>query len=291
MTTNPLFSIATVTLNNLGGLRKTHASIAQQSCTNFEWLVQDGGSTDGSLEFLNTLAPSLHALCAESMPDKGIYHAMNRLIDRATGKYILFLNAGDALANPKTLEKISKTLNQHLRAGGDLPLPIFLYGDAFEDISVALHLKKAKPHTAIKTGMFTHHQSMLYNRNAIGTLRYNLAYTIAADYDFTARFLHHVRQSSLHGSSVQSTLTNKVDHTDKPCDDCAIIYIPQPLCIFESGGVSQTNAVKGRKEQYQIRKTLKLCAPLTNKTITALQALNWQIRRLFPRLYWFLKSH
>ena len=183
MITNPFFTITTVTLNNLDGLKKTYASIAAQTCTHFEWLVQDGGSTDGSVEYLKDKNSALI-----SEPDKGIYDAMNRLIDRATGEYILFLNAGDALATPETLQNIESILHQHPHAGGDLPCPAFIYGDAFEEIDDTLNLKKSKPHTAIKTGMFTHHQAMLYNRNAIGDLRYNLAYSIAADYDFTAFF-------------------------------------------------------------------------------------------------------
>lgn len=215
--------------------------------------MQDGASTDDSLEYLQKL--SLHASCVQSMPDGGIYDAMNRLTDRAKGRYILFLNAGDALAAPGTL----KTLHTALATIN----PAFAYGDSLEDLNGSQKPKAAKPHTQIAKGMFTHHQAMLYSLNHIENLRYNTTYKIAADYDFTARFLK------------QNTYNAQ--------------YIPEALCVFESGGVSQQNATLGRREQFQIRKDLQLCCPAQNHAIKALQALNWQLRRFAPALYWLLK--
>lgn len=247
------FSLCTVTKNNAAGLQKTWKSIDFQTFTDFEWLVQDGASDDNSLEILASTSAQ-----TQSAPDSGIYDAMNRLIERAKGRYILFLNAGDALGQPDTL----KTLHEALLTTN----PAFAYGDSLEDLGESQKPKAAKSHTQIANGMFTHHQAMLYNCECIGTLRYNTAYKIAADYDFTARFL----KSSLHGH-------------------VRAIHIPQPICIFESGGLSQQNAAHGRREQFEIRKNLKLCSPAQNQAITVLQALNWQLRRHAPALYWLLK--
>lgn len=246
----PLFTLATITLNNKKGLDKTKKSIKKQDFKDFEWLVQDGGSTDKSLTTLdNTLAN------IESKPDTGIYNAMNRLIERSSGKYILFLNAGDALAHATTLQTIKNATANN---------PDFIYGDAYEEIPCGKHLNKtARSHKSLKLGMFTHHQSMLYKSEKIQNLRYDETYKIAADYAFTIQFLKTAN---------------------------AIEYIAEPLCVFEQGGISQQQTTQGRKEQFEIRKNLNLCAPLENNIITMLQSINMQLRTRFPNLYWSLKN-
>lgn len=213
------FSIITVTYENLSGLKKTGASIQGQTCTDFEWIVIDGGSQDTSVDYLKTTNAKF-----VSEPDNGIYDAMNKGIDRASGDYILFLNAGDIFAAPETLEKLTTVTALK---------PAFIYGDALEETNSQPAYKTARSHKSIARGMFTHHQAMLYARKEIGDMRYNENYKIAADYDFTARFLR--------------------ETTDRA------LYFRSPLCLFESGGVSQTQTALGRHEQFKIRKTLKLC--------------------------------
>ena len=238
------FSIITVTLNNIAGLKTTHKSLQDQNCDDFEWIVIDGASTDETPQYLKTTDAKW-----ASRPDCGIYDAMNKGVERASGKYLLFLNAGDALAAPETLQNIKKAAHNH---------PDFIYGDSLEDGAY----KPART-ADLRSGTFTHHQAMLYNRKALGDMRYDLRYKIAADYDLSARFLK--------------------DHGN-------ILYCPFPICIFESGGVSQTNAVLGRREQYQIRKDLQLTGPVQNRIITSAQAALWTLRRVVPSLYWHLKS-
>ena len=256
-------------MNNRDGLLKTKKSIENQTFMDLEWLVQDGASTDDTLEILNK-APS-HGLSVQSTPDNGIYDAMNRAIDRATGTYLLFLNAGDTLATPKTLETIHSLASD--------TMPAFLYGDACENS----HYKKARPHTKIAYGMFTHHQSMLYHRETIASLRYNTDYQIAADYDFTARFLlnRHPRGEGL----PRSNSGNPENTRQSNC-----LYIPMPISIFEQGGISQQQTRLGRIEQYNIRKNLNLCSAITNQAIKTAQASNLIFRRVAPALYWQLKQ-
>jgi len=124
------------------------------------------------------------------------------------------------------------------------------------------HYKTAKPSTTIASGMFTHHQAMLYRRTSIKDLRYNEAYQIAADYDFTTRFL----------------AQNPHPH-----------YIPTPICIFEPGGISQQKTTQGRREQFQIRKTLNLCSNFENHIITKKQHIATLLRKISPQLYWRVK--
>ena len=103
-TKNILLSIITVNLNNLEGLKKTYESVVCQTFTDYEWLIIDGGSTDGSREFIEQHQDKFAYWCSE--PDKGIYNAMNKGIVRAKGKYLNFMNSGDYFAGKDTLAKV-----------------------------------------------------------------------------------------------------------------------------------------------------------------------------------------
>lgn len=108
MTKAPLVSIITVNLNNFVGLKKTMTSVFEQTWQEFEYLVIDGGSTDGSKEYIGQQNEKLDYWISE--PDSGIYNAMNKGIDKAAGEYLLFLNSGDFLWKNEVLDSISKTL-------------------------------------------------------------------------------------------------------------------------------------------------------------------------------------
>ncbi len=90
-------SIITINYNNLEGLKRTYESVVSQTCQDFEWIIIDGGSTDGSKEFIEEHQTQFSYWCSE--PDKGIYNAMNKGIAKATGEYLQFLNSGDNLVD------------------------------------------------------------------------------------------------------------------------------------------------------------------------------------------------
>lgn len=96
-------SIVTINYNNIVGLKKTIDSIVAQTFRDFEWIVIDGGSTDGSRELIEQYNNYLTYWVSEQ--DRGIYHAMNKGIDRADGDYLLFLNSGDWLVDETSLER------------------------------------------------------------------------------------------------------------------------------------------------------------------------------------------
>jgi putative colanic acid biosynthesis glycosyltransferase len=249
MMTSPLISIVTVTLNNIDGLKKTSHSLSSQNAKDYEWIVIDGASTDGTDGFLS------HSTATYiSEPDNGLYDAMNKGIGRATGTYILFMNAGDVFASTSTLE----TITQHIKDNNS----DFIYGDALEISNDKEIYKHARPHSTLLKGMMTHHQSMIYKRECLDNLQYDLRYKIAADYNFTLRFLKTAKK---------------------------ITYIPFPLCVFESGGISQTNALKGRIEQFKIRHHFKISLLDKIKTFIV-QTLIYSIRKISPRFYWWLKE-
>ena len=97
-------SVITICLNNIEGLRRTIASVVSQTWKDFEWIIVDGGSVDGSKELIEENQSLVSFWCSE--PDKGIYHAMNKGAAKATGDYLLFMNAGDVFYDSSVLETV-----------------------------------------------------------------------------------------------------------------------------------------------------------------------------------------
>lgn len=100
---NPKISIITINYNNLDGLKRTVKSVKNQTYQEYEYLIIDGGSNDGSLEFLKQNNDLFDYWVSE--PDNGVYQAMNKGIERATGVYLLFLNSGDHFYRNTVLEE------------------------------------------------------------------------------------------------------------------------------------------------------------------------------------------
>jgi glycosyltransferase involved in cell wall biosynthesis len=101
-------SIITVNLNNKTGLQRTMDSVFQQTFTDFEFIIMDGGSTDGSKELIEKSADKLSYWVSEK--DKGIYNAMNNGIAQTQGAYILFINSGDELIDKNILSNVVSDL-------------------------------------------------------------------------------------------------------------------------------------------------------------------------------------
>jgi len=101
-------SIITVCYNNRNGLQKTMESVVKQTFTDYEYIVIDGGSTDGTVELIKANEQHINYWISEK--DNGIYDAMNKGIKIAKGKYCYFLNSDDRIAAPNTLEKIFEKL-------------------------------------------------------------------------------------------------------------------------------------------------------------------------------------
>lgn len=102
-------SIITVNYNNCKGLKKTLDSIKIQTSKDFEWIVIDGGSTDGSKELLEQNTDIISYWVSEK--DNGIYHAMNKGIKVAKGDYLQFLNSGDSLADRDIIKRFCERNN------------------------------------------------------------------------------------------------------------------------------------------------------------------------------------
>ena len=100
-------SIITTNFNNLNGLKKTSESVVSLHYNDYEWIIIDGGSTDGSKEYIESISRETDALsywCSEI--DNGVYNAMNKGIKVAKGEYLIFMNSGDCFYSPDVLKKI-----------------------------------------------------------------------------------------------------------------------------------------------------------------------------------------
>ena len=99
------YSIITINYNNRDGLRRTIESVVNQTFRDFEYIIIDGGSTDGSVEVIKKYADRIDYWVSE--PDKGIYNAMNKGILQAHGEYLNFMNSGDCFYDEECLYKVS----------------------------------------------------------------------------------------------------------------------------------------------------------------------------------------
>jgi glycosyltransferase involved in cell wall biosynthesis len=115
-------SLVTINRNNAAGLEKTMQSVASQTFKDFEYIVIDGASTDGSVDVIKAHDADFAHFKWVSEPDSGIYNAMNKGLRMASGEYIQILNSGDCLAAPDVTERMLSVLE---KVGN----PSILYGN------------------------------------------------------------------------------------------------------------------------------------------------------------------
>lgn len=108
-------SIVTINFNNQNGLAATIDSVLEQTYPNIEYIIIDGGSTDGSIETIKKSAERISYWISEK--DNGIYHAQNKGSAKATGDYVLFLNSGDLLATPDIIASAIPFLKEDIVYG------------------------------------------------------------------------------------------------------------------------------------------------------------------------------
>jgi glycosyltransferase involved in cell wall biosynthesis len=141
-------SIITVNLNNAAGLRKTIKSVQAQTFKNFEHIIIDGGSSDGSVNVIEEFKKGFSYWVSE--PDDGIYQGMNKGTKKAKGEYCLYLNSGDYLCSSKVLEKIFKE-----KFSEDL-----VYGDLIMEKESKIRWK-AKNNVNLPNFIFTHPNTLI----------------------------------------------------------------------------------------------------------------------------------
>ena len=255
-----LFSIITVCYNDFCGLKNTYSSIKNQSLVDFEWIVVDGASADGTTTWLNAL--NEHRLNWSSEPDKGIFDAMNKGIAKATCEYMIFMNAGDQFNGDQMLEKIRDTIERQEKR------PYFIYGDAIDITSANKSLHKvAKPYPMYYKTMFTSHQAMLFNKS-FGLkydIRYPLQYKYTGDYAYISLYLKNIN------------------------DKDRILHLGFPVCRFSLGGTNEIHRFKALKEDYKIRLEIMGLPRINAFTLYLLHYCHTLLKKSIPRLTQLLR--
>ena len=182
----PKFSIITVTYNAADTIEDTIQSVISQTYHHVEYIIIDGASKDNTLNIINRYQE--HITCLVSEPDRGLYDAMNKGMQLATGDYLCFLNAGDSFHEDDTLQLMVHSLRNTEK------LPDVLYGET-ELVDNEGHFVRMRRLSAPETlnwksfrqGMLVCHQAFFARREL--TEPYDLHYRFSADFDWCIRIM------------------------------------------------------------------------------------------------------
>ena len=167
------YSIITVNYNNKDGLEMTIKSVLGQTCKDFEYIIIDGGSTDGSVEVIKKYATQIDYWVSE--PDSGVYNAMNKGIKKASGDYLNFMNSGDTYHSTTALETI-----EGLHSDDD-----FIIGGYYDSTRGVAHIIPPQEVTLLTLLKFTiNHQATFLKRKLFEKRLYDENYIIMADAKF-----------------------------------------------------------------------------------------------------------
>lgn len=161
------FSIITINFNNKNGLRRTINSVLCQTCTDYEFIIIDGGSTDGSVEVIKENESQITYWVSEK--DKGVYNAMNKGVAQAHGDYCVFMNSGDCFHSPDALSSVL-TYQEDIICG---QVSTFPSGHHKPTISLVDLLRISLPH-----------QAMFIKKDLLIKHPYDEKYRILSDWKF-----------------------------------------------------------------------------------------------------------
>lgn len=212
------YSIITVNYNNKEGLRKTIESIIHQTYRDFEYIVIDGGSTDGSTDIIREYDKQITYWVSEK--DNGIYNAMNKGIAQVKGEYLNFMNSGDCFYNEQVLE--------HL-ATKDLTADIIVGRDYHFNQTTQKGFATILPSRLTMLTFIHHtlpHQSTFFKRGLFDNCPYDESLRLVADVKF---------------------------YIQKICmEQCSVQLINDIICLREPDGISNVYNEKRLKEHQQI---------------------------------------
>lgn len=196
-------SVVTVCYNAVDTIEETMLSVLNQTYDNVEYIIIDGGSTDGTLSIIKKYAARLAYWISE--PDKGIYDAMNKGIAVATGDYINFMNAGDTFFSTTTIALIFNSLRTE-----DV-----IYGDTIKISNYCNYIEHCLPLESMEYILPFGHQSTFVHEKAIKQNLFDLNFRSAADYNQ----LYHIWRK-----------------------EGAFLYIPDIIAVFDArSGFSALN--------------------------------------------------
>lgn len=194
-------SIITVNFNNLRGLYYTIESVINQTFIDYEYIIIDGGSTDGSVDVIKKYEDKITYWVSE--PDRGIYNAMNKGILHTNGEYLMFLNSGDWLVDENILLKVFAS-----KSNADI-----LYGDIFEvNQTGSQKLRQSLPSELITLASFNsnkgatiQHPASFIRRSLFENNLYDESYSIVADIKF---WIERIILQNLSVEYIQLVITN-----------------------------------------------------------------------------------
>ncbi|MFZ4543200.1 MAG: glycosyltransferase family 2 protein [Saprospiraceae bacterium] len=216
-----MITVITICFNAEQFIERTLQCVVNQSYGDYEYLIQDGGSTDGTMALVEKYRTDKFSVYSEK--DKGIYDALNKAVGHARGDYVCFLHAGDVFYNNDTLKDIFEKVDN----------PDFIYGDTIirnEKTGMTRSWYKRKPaemefsYKSFLNGMVVCHQSMIVKRDKCQPYTVG-KWKIANDLDWTIRTL-------------------------KQCNSWKDVGFP--IAYFLEGGVSDQRRKQALKERFQI---------------------------------------
>jgi glycosyltransferase involved in cell wall biosynthesis len=171
----PLISVITVVLNGKKYLEETIKSVLNQTYDNIEYVIIDGGSTDGTIDIIKKYEDKIDYWVSE--PDNGIYDAMNKAIDAITGKWVNFINSSDTLndnAYSKIIDFLVKSSNT---------CDVIAFGHSIKNVENHLLKTDYKPSLIKKWKMPSSHNSIIYKSNVLKNYKFNLSFKYACDFE------------------------------------------------------------------------------------------------------------
>ena len=214
------FSIITCTYNASEVLQRTLDSVMSQTLGQIEHIIVDGASKDSTMAMVEAYRrrsaeeETEHDIIIKSEPDRGLYDAMNKGLQLATGDYVVFLNAGDVLPTDETLENISNDVNER----SDGRLPAVLYGDTniVDNNGELLRPRRLAPPDnlswrSFRHGMLVCHQAFYVRTDIAKAEPYNLKYRFSADVDWCIRVMKRAEKEGLPLLRLPEVVVNYLD--------------------------------------------------------------------------------
>ncbi len=243
----PQLSIITVVYNNFHHIERTMRSVFSQTYPNIEYIVIDGGSNDGTVDIIKKYQNQITKFISEK--DAGIYDAMNKGLALASGDYVLFMNSGDEIYAPHTVEQIFAIQTDADIYYGETAI----YSTNWQHLGQRRHKAPSKfTWKSFKYGMNICHQAIYIKRSL--TQPYDLQYSLSADIDWVIRAAKQAKQ---------------------------IVNTNQLVAKYMSGGMSQKKHLQSLRERFQIfSKHYGLIPTIINHGIIALRLIFYWIRHM-----------
>jgi glycosyltransferase involved in cell wall biosynthesis len=212
-------TIVTVVRNDAANIEKTILSVLSQNYPSIEYIMIDGGSTDQTIDIINTYADRISKIISE--PDHGTFDGMNKAIDLASGEWINFMNSGDRFANDAVVSQIFTTD----RSSVDI-----IYGNSIIELKNGKTRLLKVTNNQVFWKRYINHQSIFTRTELLRNRPFNLKYDLCSDFDFLINMCNQY---------------------------CKILPLPFPVSVRASGGKSDKSRIRSQLQKAEILIRLK----------------------------------